>query len=216
MFDKIKIGDNMKKGFTLVELIAVILLIALIALVAFPPVITMIMNAENELDDANKEIILTQTKSFVDTNINDFPKINGNVYCVTMNEMASEGFLKSEFIDSLSEENQNLSVKVDVIDYEYNYDVVATCDEVIEDFGPSYTEQEQTLINVTELLIGGVTYPIVDGAVYCITVFEIYSDGGISSNFYNSLEDDLKNKTMEIKIINDSYEISIVDVCTPA
>ncbi len=116
-----------KNGFTLVELIAVIIILSLIAIIAFPAILNIVRDSENQIDESSKEIILTQAKAYVNDNVNDFAKVNGNSYCVSINSLATSGFLTSEFINNLSEENQKLNVSVSVSDYNYNYEIVSDC-----------------------------------------------------------------------------------------
>ena len=63
----------MKKGFTLVELIAVVTLIALISILALPPILNSINQKKNELSDAMVTIINQATSLY----INDYFKQNG-------------------------------------------------------------------------------------------------------------------------------------------
>ena len=53
-----KVGKYMKKGFTLIELVAVILILGFIALIATPIVI-------NVIEDSKKESVLNSTKLYV-------------------------------------------------------------------------------------------------------------------------------------------------------
>ena len=94
----------MKKGFTLVELIGVIIILALIALLAFPPILNSIRKTKTELSDASKEILYNATSLYVSENLNDFPKRNGNTFCVTLNTLSSKEYLPTKVYDSITGE----------------------------------------------------------------------------------------------------------------
>ena len=60
-----------KRGFTLVELLAIILILAIIALITVPMVITLIRNARKSVFKSNAEQVLSASKMYYSKNITD-------------------------------------------------------------------------------------------------------------------------------------------------
>ncbi len=123
----------MKKGFTLVELIGVVIILALIALLAFPPILNSIIKTKTELSDASKEILYNATNLYVSENLNDFPKRNGNIFCVTLNTLSSKEYLPTKVYDSVTGEeiSQDSLIEVKVENNNYTYNMNNECVEDI-------------------------------------------------------------------------------------
>ena len=83
----------MKKGFTLVELIGVVIILALISLLAFPPILNSIRKTKTELSDASKKILYNAASLYVSENLNDFPKYDGNTFCVSIDTLSKKEYL---------------------------------------------------------------------------------------------------------------------------
>ena len=111
----------MKKGFTLVELIGVVIILALIALLAFPPILNSIRKTKAEISDASKEILYNAASLYVSENLNDFPKTNGNIFCITLNTLSSKEYLPTKVYDSATGEEIPLDSKVEVKVENNNY-----------------------------------------------------------------------------------------------
>ena len=123
----------MKKGFTLVELIGVVIILALIALLAFPPILNSIRKTKSELSDASKEILYNAANLYVSENLNDFPKRNGNTFCVTLNTLSSKEYLPTKVYDSITGEeiSQDSLIEIKVENDSYTYNMNNECVEDI-------------------------------------------------------------------------------------
>jgi len=120
-----------KKGFTLAEIVGVIIILALIALLAFPPILNMIKNSEDKIDEATKTLIYTASSQYTTKYMNDFPKKEGNVYCVTLEKLVQENLLASNIADNLADFNLQSYVQISVnSELKFDYDLVKTCNEV--------------------------------------------------------------------------------------
>ncbi|MGE5456397.1 MAG: competence type IV pilus major pilin ComGC [Ignavibacteriales bacterium] len=115
-----------KKGFTLVELLGVIAILALIVAVAAPPIVNQIKKSRSTFDKATLSLIYTAADSYVDNKQNDYPNINENTYCVTLDTLIKSGELKESIIniDKESEIAVNQIVKIAVNNDLYNYSLV--------------------------------------------------------------------------------------------
>ena len=123
----------MKKGFTLVELIGVVIILALIALLAFPPILNSIRKTKTELSYASKEILYNAANLYVSENLNDFPKRNGNTFCVTLNTLSSKEYLPTKVYDSVTGEeiSQDSLIEIKVENDSYTYNMNNECVEDI-------------------------------------------------------------------------------------
>lgn len=124
------LGDDMKKGFTLVEVIAVILLIGLLVVFAIPAVVNQVGKKSEEVDQVTEEIIYAAAELYMnDKNI----IISGSeTYCeITLQKLINEGYLdkSSATYASGNEIPTNRIIKATKDAYSQNqYELVKTCE----------------------------------------------------------------------------------------
>ena len=120
-----------RKGFTLVELLGVITLLGLIIGLMFPPLLIQLKKASNSIDEATKSIIIVGASNFVEENKNNFPKVNGEYYCIRFQELVNENKISKDLKDSQGNKiNLENYVKVIVSDNKYNYEIIDECEEL--------------------------------------------------------------------------------------
>lgn len=120
-----------KKAFTLTELIGVITILGLIAIIAFPPLLKQIKGTQSKIDEATEILITTGASNYIDENKNDFPKINGNKYCITLQTLVNDNKVSKDLVDSEGNKlDLNKYVKVGISNNQYTYDIVDSCTEV--------------------------------------------------------------------------------------
>ena len=144
------------------ELIGVVIILALIALLAFPPLLNAIRRSRNELSEASKEILYSNTSSYVSDNANDFPKVEGNTFCITLETLAQKGYLSNNVYDAINSNEIPLTNMVEV-KYEegkFNYNLNNECIEsrqkklieiLLEQYNPDSTTglvQDETNPNI--------------------------------------------------------------------
>ena len=161
------IRDGMKRGFTLVELIGVVIILALIALLAFPPILNSIRKTKIELSDASKEILYNAVDLYISENLNDFPKNNGNIYCVTLNILVSKEYLPTKVYDSVTGEEISLDSKIEikVENNGYAYNMNNDCTEYVYD--PYYHDNSganrpELLDNMVAIKYDGTNWIVAD------------------------------------------------------
>ena len=115
----------MKKnnGFTLIELLAAIIILVAIALVAFPILLNTIKNSENQIDETTIKLVENAAKLYVDNKANDYPKQNGNTYCIPVSKLIEEKHLEKGILDAANVDSTDKVVKVTVTD-DYDYEIV--------------------------------------------------------------------------------------------
>jgi len=121
-----------KKGFTLVEMIAVVIIIAIIAVLAVPPVLQSIRGAKDEISDAMKKVIISASDIYMDADKDNYVRYNGNRYCITIKQLVEDERLNNPVYDPTTskEISQDKFVQVDIFDNEYSYEIVDTCEEI--------------------------------------------------------------------------------------
>ena len=91
--------DN-NKGFTLMEMIAVIGIVSLMALMVLPAIINQLAQKKTELGDSTKKIIYTAADLYFSNKSSIYPKdIGRKNYCVTLETLVNEGYLKKPLKD---------------------------------------------------------------------------------------------------------------------
>ncbi len=88
----------MKKGFTLVELLAVIVLLAILAIVAVPSAFKIAYNSKKNMYCEKVDMILQNAKSWGDDHSSQLKKtVTSNCYVtVTVDYLVEEGIIKRE------------------------------------------------------------------------------------------------------------------------
>lgn len=112
-----------KRGFTLVELLAVLVLIAAISLIIFPSIINYINSSKGDISAVTKELIISSIKLYVSDNEKIFPKYEGNSYCTTLETLADKNYIDKPFVDSATGKELDLNNTYAKISYVYNYDL---------------------------------------------------------------------------------------------
>ncbi len=103
-----------KKGFTLVELLGVIVIIAVISLVAFPTIMSQFRKNRKNISNVVKQTITEASLVYVEKNQNQYPKVSGNIYCVTLTQLVNNGNLSEPLKDPSTGEEIPLSHKVKI------------------------------------------------------------------------------------------------------
>ena len=113
-------GENMEsmeeKGFTLAELLGVIVLLSVIAMISLPPIINQIKKAKDNISDATLTIISNSAKLYVDDRPNTYQLKNGDTYCITLQTLVDNAYLKApiEDVQTGNEIELNRTVKYQV------------------------------------------------------------------------------------------------------
>lgn len=122
-------GDDMNKGFTLIELIGIVALLGIIFLVAYTEVNKSIDKSNNELYQAQLSNIKASAHDWAVDNIDRLPE-NGEVTKVTLSELINGGYIESD--DSGNIENpktkkplsKDIYVKITKRANNYVYEVI--------------------------------------------------------------------------------------------
>lgn len=130
-------GHLQNNAFTLTELIGVVIILGIISLLAFPPILNAIRSTKGKISDASKEILYNAVGLYVSDNINNYPKYNGNKYCVTVNELVKGEYLPTKVYDSVTgnEIPQDSKIEINIENDIYSYNLNNECKEYYK-YGP--------------------------------------------------------------------------------
>ena len=91
----------MKKGFTLIELIAVIIIIGIIAILAVPPILNLVRGTRGQLSEAMQEIIFNAAGLYTSRYSNNYEMESGYIYCITIQQLVDNELLLEPVTDIL-------------------------------------------------------------------------------------------------------------------
>ena len=114
------------KGFTLVELLAVVALVALLSLVVVPSVTNLVNRNKTKLSSVTQKLIYSAAESYLDANQTEYIKVDGAVYCPTIQNLIDKGFFEENLVDTNTGEkfDKTLIVKSSYNGYKYEYEIV--------------------------------------------------------------------------------------------
>lgn len=123
----------MKKGFTLIEIVAVVSILALLLILAIPPIIQQINQKKNEVSEAMQKILKNAASLNIQDHTEDYPEVEGNIYCITLQSLVNQGYLQSPITDPTTQEEIPLTTYIKVIRQsgDFQYEVSSTCQNKI-------------------------------------------------------------------------------------
>ena len=133
----------MKKGFTLVELLATLAILSIVAIIVVPNIDKIFKKMVKGVTDIQKEAIIEASKNWANDNINSLPSINEGVVYVYLKQLKDGGYLSENVYKNtdLEEYNENIFVEIDCeviesdqnnnINYKYNYTLYDTNEKLL-------------------------------------------------------------------------------------
>ena len=115
-----------KKGFTLVELLAVLVVLGIIAVICYPIVTKTLTNQKTKLSSEQRNRIINAAKNYVASNV-----ISDEASCIKVSDLQSGGYLESGTIkDPNGGTLDGAGVQVDWDDEhnQYTYTFVGSCE----------------------------------------------------------------------------------------
>lgn len=108
----------MKKGFTLVELIAVVAILGLIAIIVYPSIGTVIRTSRESAYEDQKQIIIKAAKTWgtKTENVNNLTT-DGTEYKLTVETLLDEGYITDD--DIKDPRNSKKTLKKDYVSIKY-------------------------------------------------------------------------------------------------
>lgn len=113
---------NNKKGFTLVELLAVLTLLAVLALIVYPAVEDYVISSRDKGNQTQVQNIISATKNWEADNPTQIPDL-GESYTLKLGTLLDGGYI-DDVIDYNIQENYSRETKIVITNnngtYEYN------------------------------------------------------------------------------------------------
>lgn len=120
----------MKKGFTLIEVLAVIVVLGLIMALAVPSVLNQIARDNEKTKAAMDKIINTAVDLYMDDNSDDYPKNVNDIYCIKLEKLVNEGYLSEPILNPVDNTEYSLDDYVEVsIGEPIVFGIVSVCEE---------------------------------------------------------------------------------------
>ena len=117
----------MKKGFTLLEMLAVIVIITLITLMVATNLLNGVNNKRKDISNTAKQMIYDATDIYVKENSTSYPIEENAIYCIKLETLVNSGRLSNPVKDLKNDKEipLNYYVKTTINQYnQYNYNLV--------------------------------------------------------------------------------------------
>lgn len=116
----------MKKGYTLVEVLAVVVLLTLITFLAMPPIIDYIRNSSGKEDEVMKNLIINSAKMYVSDNFDEYKFSNNFAFCIPVSTLVDQEYLNTPVkYGNINDISNVKSVRVTYNEH-YTYNIVDT------------------------------------------------------------------------------------------
>lgn len=113
----------MKKGFTLVELLAVLTLLGLVVIISLPAIINRVNNHEQKISEALSKTFYAAANIYIENNLEEFD--TSTTHHIKLSTLVKEDLLDSSSIS----EYHDYCVKVSYESNQYTYEMETSCVE---------------------------------------------------------------------------------------
>lgn len=112
----------MKKGFTLIELMAVVVIISLVCLLTFPNIVNQIKKSKDANKDNVEKVVISAAKKYVNDNIDKYSE--DGQYCISVQDLINNDYLKEDIVND--EDNKYQKYFINFI--QNKYELKSNCD----------------------------------------------------------------------------------------
>lgn len=185
-----------KKGFTLIELIAVIVILAGVALITFPALLNQINGTKGQISDSLQQIISSSVKSYIDANRNEFISSSDHSYIIAVSDLVNKNYLSKSMLDSIKDNSGNDYDRI-IVSYDNNNYTYKLMKKDV-DYGCQY---KPVLTTANVGVIAASENPFRYGTEYNCQVGDSESE---RENFYVLAENDDSVLLLMIRNLDDS------------
>ena len=114
-----------KKGFTLIEVLAVVTIMGLIFLLIIPKISNSLKSKKTDIDKTTKSMIVSAAKLYVNDNKDGFDKDNENIYCLPISQLVKKQYLDTK-VKNVTDDidiTNSMSVKI-TYENKFKYELV--------------------------------------------------------------------------------------------
>ncbi|MBR3199179.1 MAG: prepilin-type N-terminal cleavage/methylation domain-containing protein [Bacilli bacterium] len=196
----------MKKGFTLVELIAVIVILGLIATIVYPSIVSIINSSKEKAYKSQKVLIVKAAKEWGVKNSAHLPEESCKI---SVARLIKEGYIENDEVINPKGGvfNGNIEIKYENNQYSYTY---RDDDEIIDTCGGVYERHIQIIKSSAGRWLNDHPNPTTDSCK--ISVFKLISDGYITDDDVINLQ---IGGNIEIELKNGNYVINYLENDAP-
>ena len=91
--------SKQKRGFTMIELLAVLVILGIIMVIAVPSVVSYLQSARSDYYDQLEESVKTVGQEYFSDHRSLMPRENGQIFSVNIQDLITEGYT-TEILDS--------------------------------------------------------------------------------------------------------------------
>ena len=115
--------NNNKSGFTLVELLSVIIILGLVSVMVVPRILSRLEGKKEEISELTMRTITTATDLYLQEYQIKYPKKDGNIYCISLQELVDNNRLIEPILDIKTGNNLSLEtiIEVKIENQKYKY-----------------------------------------------------------------------------------------------
>lgn len=117
----------MKKGFTLIELIAVILLLGVLSVIAVASIDRVLKENKEKAYNTQIENIKSSTEVWIGKHIFEMPSNNSEYIIITLKDLKDDGLVSDDITNPMTKEQFDNSLQIKITVNNNNYDI-----EIIE------------------------------------------------------------------------------------
>ncbi|MBO5095602.1 MAG: type II secretion system protein [Bacilli bacterium] len=118
-----------KKGFTLIELMAVIILLGVLSLIATVTINNTLKENKESACEIQVGNIKAGAENWASKNVFDLPNENGGTVILTLKELKDAGFIDKDIKNPKTNElfDDSIQIKITKVDNSYTYEVGVEC-----------------------------------------------------------------------------------------
>ncbi len=119
----------MRKGFTLVELLAVIAILSILALVSFPIVSKVMSDMKGEANKSQEKLIIDASKYWVNDHLNLLSDTVGDIYTLELSTLIEGNYLNKGQVKDLEHDTvlNDACIKITTEAHKYTYQFEKKC-----------------------------------------------------------------------------------------
>lgn len=116
----------MKKGFTLLEMLAVLCILAILALLILPIIGRQMHEANDTLYEEQIDAILGGASSFASDHLDLLPSVEGEIYPITLGTLQDGGYVSKKLINPKTKKEfpSTLQIQITFRNNQYYYKVI--------------------------------------------------------------------------------------------
>ena len=110
----------MKKGFTLIEILAVVTIVGLLFILVIPKITNSLNSKKEDVSGINETLIISAAKSYVEDHADEFSKDDSKTYCLPLKTLIIEKYLDD--VKDITSDKNIVNTKCVKIEFEKTFE----------------------------------------------------------------------------------------------